>query len=540
MKLIINTQQRLVFVLVVLISSVLSASWTKRSVHPRDWDCLNSPTSRACWANGFDLYTDSDTIWPNTGYTMTYEWEITNSTCSPDGGVERTCFRINGQYPGPVLHASWGDTVVVNVKNSLTDNGTSIHWHGVRQYNTVGMDGTPGITECPIAPGQTRTYRFVVTQYGTSWYHSHWSAQYDDGIVGPIVFEGQASADYDLDLGPYTITEWYYLTTWQVNALSVDAQQGRGLPPHAGTILINGTDQSASGTGKYDQVVLTPGLRHRLRLVNIGTDNYVRVSLDDHVMQVITSDFVPIKPYYTETVLIGPGQRYDVVINATQTPSNYWFRAHVAPSCGSTNEHNGSAIWTYGGETPDTPSSTPFDIPYDCIEPTNLAPIRKQPVPQKTANNAFKDLDVNTTKSVVIPGGHSMVVWALNTTDINVDWAMPTLGYVFDGNTSYPDNLAIQTTEDEGLWNYWVLQQLPSMPPVPHPIHLHGHDYYVLGQGFGQFDLTTANLNYDTPPRRDSASVNGAGWLAIAFLSNNPGKSEARFPLTIATLADEY
>lgn len=100
---------------------------------------------------------------------------------------------INNQYPGPVIRASWGDWLEVTVNNHLPDNGTGIHWHGIRQYETCDQDGVPGsmstvqysfcyhiltcfpVTECPIAPGTSRTYRFHCTQYGTSWYHSHWS-----------------------------------------------------------------------------------------------------------------------------------------------------------------------------------------------------------------------------------------------------------------------------------------------------------------------------------------------------------------------------
>jgi len=47
--------------------------------------------------------------------------------------------------------------------------GTSVHWHGVRMLNAVQYDGVPGVTQCPIAPGETLTYEFKVTQYGTSW-----------------------------------------------------------------------------------------------------------------------------------------------------------------------------------------------------------------------------------------------------------------------------------------------------------------------------------------------------------------------------------
>lgn len=49
------------------------------------------------------------------------------------------------------------------------------------------MDGVNGITQCPIAPGSSFTYEWMAMQYGSSWYHSHYSEQYADGTVGPIV-----------------------------------------------------------------------------------------------------------------------------------------------------------------------------------------------------------------------------------------------------------------------------------------------------------------------------------------------------------------
>lgn len=69
----------------------------------------------------------------------------------------------------------------------MIKNGTSIHWHGIRQKQTMDMDGVNGITQCPIAPGDSFTYTFKATQYGTSWYHSHYSVQYADGLQGPLV-----------------------------------------------------------------------------------------------------------------------------------------------------------------------------------------------------------------------------------------------------------------------------------------------------------------------------------------------------------------
>jgi len=78
-------------------------------------------------------------------------------------------FPFNLKYKFPNLQLEWGDTIQVTVFNDLNDNGTSIHWHGVRQLNSNPNDGANGITECPIAPGTSKTYTFLATAHGTSW-----------------------------------------------------------------------------------------------------------------------------------------------------------------------------------------------------------------------------------------------------------------------------------------------------------------------------------------------------------------------------------
>ena len=158
--------------------------------------CLNGghgPNTRHCWAPGFSessialliscelieaaSATDMYTSWPNTGVTVSYNLRIENTTCNPDGAGSRVCMLINGRTPGPTIVANWGDTIRVTVRNLLQHNGTSIHWHGFRMLNTNIQDGTNGITECALAPGDVKTYQFQATEYGTSWYHSHFSHQ---------------------------------------------------------------------------------------------------------------------------------------------------------------------------------------------------------------------------------------------------------------------------------------------------------------------------------------------------------------------------
>ena len=51
----------------------------------------------------------------------------------------------------------------------------------------MNMDGVNGVTQCPIAPRDSFTYTWKAMQYGSSWYHSHFSVQYADGALGPMV-----------------------------------------------------------------------------------------------------------------------------------------------------------------------------------------------------------------------------------------------------------------------------------------------------------------------------------------------------------------
>ena len=108
--------------------------------------CVNTPTTRGCWIRDFNITTNQEKNWPNTGRVVSYNLEVQNLTLAPDGGVARPVYAINGQFPGPTIRCNWGDTLRITVKNSLTTNGTSMHWHGLRQWQSNPMDGTNGIT----------------------------------------------------------------------------------------------------------------------------------------------------------------------------------------------------------------------------------------------------------------------------------------------------------------------------------------------------------------------------------------------------------
>ena len=221
---------------------------------------------------------------------------------------------INGSYPGPVIEAEWGDELEITVHNQLTNsNGTSIHWHGIRQLHTNYADGVAGVTQCPISPNGTQVYHWRALQYGTSWYHSHFSLQYPDGIAGPIVIHGPTSANYDIDLGPLLLTDWYHR-----DAFSLEYEELSGRPVQGpDSKLMNGTyghfkclagdpncDPQAAST--Y-QVTVVKGKTYKWGVVNTSSGTQYTFWIDGHNFTVVEADLVPIQPYETNVLNIAIG-----------------------------------------------------------------------------------------------------------------------------------------------------------------------------------------------------------------------------------------
>jgi len=191
---------------------------------------------------------------------------------------------------------------------------TSIHWHGVLQNNNNANDGVPGVTQCissvehsltsgPIPPGGSFTYTFRATSYGHSWYHSHFSLQYSDGLTGAIVINGPSSANWDIDLGPVPLNDW-----WHTPAdIEYFTQRIFGTAPGpADNGLIKGKNMW-NGVGEYSVFNFVPGLKYRIRLINTSTDTAFKFWIDQHTMTVQAADFIAIEPYETDIVNIGIG-----------------------------------------------------------------------------------------------------------------------------------------------------------------------------------------------------------------------------------------
>ncbi|KAI0129781.1 laccase-1 [Xylariales sp. AK1849] len=488
-------------------------------LEPRASTC-NTASNRQCWSDGFDITTDYEAETPPGG-SVSYSWEITehHNWQGPDGVVKDYVQLVNGQFPGPTLRADWGDDITVTITNSLPINGTSIHWHGMRQLHTNIQDGVNGVTECPIAPGSSKTYHFKALQYGTSWYHSHFSAQYGNGVWGTILINGPASDNYDIDLGVYPINDYYY-----DSADDIVIQTQTAGPPASKNILFNGTNINPLDPtqGAYSVVTLTPGSLHRLRLINPSVENNFQVSLVGHDFTVISTDLVPVESFTTNNLFIGIGQRYDVLINASQAVDNYWFNVTMFSTslCGTSVNLAPAAIFRYDG-APDTTPTAAGTVPTNanCQDTTSFTP-----VVSRTADQADLVVDANDPShqmNIALQFAPTFV-WFVNTSAINVDWARPVLDYVIEGNTSYPRSENLVFVDEKDVWTYWVIQ---NTSPLPHPMHIHGHDFLVLGQAASTTFTTdlSSSLNFNNPNRRDVTMLPANGYLVVAFKADNPG-----------------
>ncbi|KAK4653770.1 hypothetical protein QC762_509860 [Podospora pseudocomata] len=498
--------------------------------------CENTPTSRECWGE-FGLDTNYYTTWPNTGNTREYWLSVQQGDCSPDGYL-RTCMTFNGTIPGPTIFADWGDDLVIHVTNNMLENGTAIHWHGLHMRDNSLNDGVPGVTQCGIRPGDTQTYRFKVTQYGSTWYHSHFSLQYAEGLFGGMIFNGPATADYEVDLGNLFLSDWGHTEAFHL--WSTVAKGGR--PPTLETGLINGTntitpncnpatDARCVGQGAKHEIIFKENTTYLIRLVNPAVDSVFDFSIDQHDLTVIAQDLVPIKPYTTDSVQISMGQRYDIVVTAKPknktADGNYWLRAGLIAGCSGPNLNAASitGIVRYDEDSTALPSSTNHNtISTSCLgEP--LASLK--PYLELNVTNMFNTTLENLGTRPQGVDGAEWFQWTLNTSSLHLDPSHPTLEHVFNNESIFPTPYNVVGVQPSGTgeqqWQVLIIQDQTQIGAA-HPIHLHGHDFWVLAAvPQATFNGDTSGFNTANPSRRDVAVLPGRGYLAIAFELDNPG-----------------
>jgi len=229
-------------------------------------------------------------------------------------------------YPAPTLTVNEGDRVEVTVENigpsvkGIKRVAHTVHFHGLDtdQEN----DGVPH-TSHAIQPGQSFTYRFKATHAGTYWYHCHVDTveHLQMGMHGAFIVKAKDGAKEAWTGGPTYDREY----TLQLNELDPvwhkAVEQGR---PYDKTdfrpvyFTINGKAYPDTERDPNTMLRAKVGEKVLIRLINAGYQAH-SIHTHGHHFQVIASDGRPLpKPYEKDTILIGPGERYDLLMTVTQ------------------------------------------------------------------------------------------------------------------------------------------------------------------------------------------------------------------------------
>ncbi|MFE8871716.1 copper resistance system multicopper oxidase [Acetobacter persici] len=256
---------------------------------------------------------------------------------------------VGGTVPGPVLRWRQGDTVEVNVTNTLRHEDTSIHWHGIRLPSD--MDGVPGLSFTGIKPGETFTYRFRLHQSGTYWYHSHSGMQEAQGLYGAVVIDPLhpdphvCERDYVILLSEWTdvspmdmisnlkMQDDYYVFRQRTAASFLkEAREAGGagaalrdrlrwsrmrmaatdISDVTGiiyTYLLNGHAPDGNWNGLF-----RPGERVRLRFINGSSMTFFDIRIPGLEMLVVQADGNDVEPVPVDEFRIGVAETYDVIV----------------------------------------------------------------------------------------------------------------------------------------------------------------------------------------------------------------------------------
>jgi FtsP/CotA-like multicopper oxidase with cupredoxin domain len=270
---------------------------------------------------------------PHTGRTVTASLTPQPATIDLGGTTART-LAYGTDIPGPLIRASVGDELAVTVANRL-DHPTSVHWHGIALRND--MDGVTPAT-ANIDAGRDFTYRFSSPHPGTYWAHPHTGLDADYGLYLPVII------DDPRDRGRYD-AEWIVVLDDWTDGIGKTPQQlyddltGNGKA--SGDNMPGMSGMAMSGVGKSDLLggdagdisypyylingripaapttfTAKPGQRIRIRIINAGSDTAFRVALAGHSMTVTHTDCYPVQPTDVDALLMGMGERYDVIVTA--------------------------------------------------------------------------------------------------------------------------------------------------------------------------------------------------------------------------------
>ncbi|GMJ12144.1 laccase 7 [Hibiscus trionum] len=509
------------------------------------------------------------------------------SAASATGIVERTFYvknmtvhrlcktqvvtAVNGSFPGPTIHVQEGDTLIVHVVNQSPYNIT-IHWHGVFQMLSNWADGPSMVTQCPIQPGRKYTYKFTITkQEGTLWWHAHVSFLRAT-VYGALIIRPRGGHSYPFPMPykevPIVLGEW-----WNANVVDVERlATATGTSPNlSDAFTINGWPGDLYPCSKHQMYELTvlKGKTYLLRIINAAVNNQLFYKIANHKMTVVAIDSSYTKPYVTDVVVTAPGQTVDVLLTADQPVGSYYMAAkpyatatvngQLLPFANTTTR----GVLVYDGcPSPVTPlmpalpafNDTPTAHKFYSSLKGSVGARFWDPVPLKVDHKMFVTIGLalapcpaNTSctgpklsasmnnESFVEPTSISLLQAFYNNVNgvFTADFpSKPAIEFDYTNNSinsNLPMLFAPKSTKVAKLkFNSVVeiiFQNTNILGPENHPMHLHGFDFFILAQGFGNYNPKTdrKKFNLINPQIRNTVAVPVGGWAVIRFVANNPG-----------------
>ena len=231
-------------------------------------------------------------------------------------------FAFDGQVPGPLIHVREGDEVVVHVTNN-TSLPHTIHWHGINQtHGNWKMDGVPMVTQEAIQPGDTFTYRWIAERSGTLWYHCHVNVNEHvamRGMWGPIIIDPKRPSKLEKQVSKDFILMY---SSWESPYAH---HYGRGGGPH------DEADYWSVNAKSFPldmPVRVKKGDVVRFHFIGAG-DAFHEIHLHGHDMLIVRKDGYPLPhPYFVDTILVGPGERYDAIVRMNN-PGRFVMHDHI-------------------------------------------------------------------------------------------------------------------------------------------------------------------------------------------------------------------
>ncbi len=384
-------------------------------------------------------------------------------------GVSSKVYTYNGTVPGPLIRGTVGDTLIVHFTNNLPEP-TTIHWHGLRL--PADMDGS-SVSQNPIQPGESFTYKFELTEASLFWYHPHVRAasQVEKGLAGALLVSEKDHAideriseakqkilildDVLLD-DEGQVEEEFTGTVEEVLLAKINGRDGNKL-------LVNGQEMPTMYVHSGEVI--------RWRMVNIANTRFMRVAVPGHKLTRIGGDGGLLESPIgdLDDVFMVPGQRADIMFVPEGEPGSeltvYW-KDSVRGRHTIDIMNNGMVMMgddAMDGQYPDIPLMRLvfFDDTKD--EELNL--------PERL--RTIEPIDIAGAAETTLKFGHSMPM------------ADGTVKFLINGKTFGEVTTADAPDAEVGETQVW---NLVNMTGGDHPFHLHGFFFQVLETTFKDED----------------------------------------------------